>query len=299
MFGFVAGTSGDEVRRAGRLGAARRGRGGPRVGALRVRSGSGWVDRRHAWIVDARASGTLPLLDRAGRAADRPRARRRLRAAGRIVRREGGVLHERAGTAAGRRRARSRRPATRWKTGRSSSISASRSACRSTTPIAAQVRGDIARAHAGCRRTRGHRRADVRASGGRAPLAAGVESVGAMEVGFHVPGSAAGEGRGRSVVGAAAARRHPAHGSQVKADSVRSRDRESAGCRSNAEVGRIHCGEPRFSSIPVRNPIPILLMAFALSAATAAAQIRRPKADVTPIVAYPAVRCRAVRCERR
>ncbi len=38
------------------------GGGGPGGGALRVRSGTRWLDRRPRWIVEARASGLLPLL---------------------------------------------------------------------------------------------------------------------------------------------------------------------------------------------------------------------------------------------
>ena len=60
------------------------------------------------------------------------------------------------------------------------------------------------RRSAGARR---HRDARLRTADGSPALASGVQSFRALEVGFHVPGSAAGEGRRRSVRGAAAARR--------------------------------------------------------------------------------------------
>ena len=68
----------------------------------------------------------------------------RFRAAGRILRREGGVLYERAGTPAGRRAGDSRRPATRWKTGRFSSTSAIALGVPFDYTDGAHVRADIA-----------------------------------------------------------------------------------------------------------------------------------------------------------
>ncbi len=52
---------------------------------------------------------------------------------------------------------------------------------------------------------RGNHDPGVQPSGAGSPLAGGLESVGALEVGLHVPGSAAGQGRGRSVGAARAA----------------------------------------------------------------------------------------------
>ena len=63
MLGLVPGDGGDEVRAADVVGAARRGRGGPRGGALRLRPGPGRLDRRHRTGLSRRArSGLLPLL---------------------------------------------------------------------------------------------------------------------------------------------------------------------------------------------------------------------------------------------
>ena len=62
---------------------------------------------------------------------------------------------------------------------------------------AAHVRADIAAQVRGVRLRR-HHDAGVRQTGVGAPLAAGVEPVRAVEVGFHVPGSAARQRRRRS-----------------------------------------------------------------------------------------------------
>ena len=180
--------------------------------------GPGRLARRHRTGSSTRAQrGTLPLLDRPGRAADRAGARRRFRAAGRIVRREGSVLYERPGPAAGHV---ARDSAAGRRDGRladSRRTSAPRSACRSTTRAPAHVRADIAGALPG--RARSSQGLPTLAFGrpvDGAALAAGVEPVGALEVGFHVPGSAAGERHRRSVGAAAAAGRDPAERSEVE-----------------------------------------------------------------------------------
>ena len=71
MFGLAPGAVGDERARPDIVGAARGGRGGQRVGAVRVRSGPGRLDRRHR--VDRRRAHArhAAAADRAGRAADR------------------------------------------------------------------------------------------------------------------------------------------------------------------------------------------------------------------------------------
>ena len=56
-------------------------------------------------MIEARKSGTLPLLDRPGRADDGSGASRRRRPPGRVVGREGRDLREQAGPAAGAARA--------------------------------------------------------------------------------------------------------------------------------------------------------------------------------------------------
>ena len=85
-----------------------------------------------------------------------------------------------------------RRRARRWKTGRSSSTSASRSARRSSYASERRCAPHRAAALAEHDATPAHR-AGVRAAGTARTLAAGLESVGALEVGLHVPGPAAGE----------------------------------------------------------------------------------------------------------
>ena len=102
------------------------------------------------------------------------------------------------------------RPARRWRTGRSSSTLAPRSG----VPFDYTERGARARRHRRAvarraRRSRASRRSRSRGRCG-AHVAAGVESVRALEVGFHVPGSAAGEGRRRSDFAADAAGGHSA-----------------------------------------------------------------------------------------
>ena len=68
---------------------------------------------------------------------------------------------------------------------------------RSTTRAPPHVRADIAARYAGAEAFEGLTTLAFNRPLGAA-LAAGVEPVGALEVGLHVPGSAAGQGRGRS-----------------------------------------------------------------------------------------------------
>ena len=150
-----------------------------------------------SWIVEARARHAA-AAHRAGRAADRPGARGRFRAAGRIVRREGSVLYERPGTAAGRGARDRRRRARRMEDWQILVNLGAALGVPFDYASAAHVRADIAARFAASPELDGHRGAGVRRPVDGAALAAGVESVGALEVGLHVPGSAAGQRRGRS-----------------------------------------------------------------------------------------------------
>ena len=64
------------------------------------------------------------------------------------------------------------------------------------------VRADISRRYADCEALEALPQSRVRAARRRSHLAAGFEPVGAMEVGFHVSGSAAGERHRRPIGGA-------------------------------------------------------------------------------------------------
>ena len=79
---------------------------------------------------------------------------------------------------------------------------------------AAQVRAGIAAQYAGTA-ARGHHDAQLQQAGAGTALAAGVESVGAVEVGFHVSGPAASERQCRSHGAAPAARCDSAQRSEV------------------------------------------------------------------------------------
>ena len=118
----------------------------------------------------------------------------RHRAARRRVRREGRALHQRPGPRAGRRRARSRLPVRRARTGRSSPTWRRVAGPDARLPVVG--RRPRARSPPPCRAgpTRRPRRIAVRPSGRGQALAAGVEPVGAVEVGLHVSGPAAREG---------------------------------------------------------------------------------------------------------
>ena len=151
-----------------------------------------------SWIIEARRAGSAGAPHRAGRPDDAAGEGGRHRAAGRRLGREGRRVRQRAGPAAGsgaRDRASGRGAA---KTGRSSSnVGVALGAPLSYTS-SQEVRAEIA---AALREQRTLRRADdpgVRAAGLGPALAAGVEPVRALEVGLHVPGSAAGEVRRQS-----------------------------------------------------------------------------------------------------
>ena len=140
IFGFVPGAVGAEqgaadisaLRAGGREPAAsRRSTSSTRVRTARSATRSG--------LSTPAPPATLPLLDRAGRADDRPGARGRFRAARCIVRREGGVLHERQGRLQGTARAMAP-PGDAMEDWQIWSTSASRSASRFDYTTAPHVR---------------------------------------------------------------------------------------------------------------------------------------------------------------
>ena len=135
--------------------------------------------------------------------------RRRYRVAGRIVRREGSVLYESSRGACRARRARFRCRATRTRTGRFWSTSDGALGVAFAVRRAPIRSAPTSRRSTRAERARGTADAGVQPPDGSTQLAAGVESVGAMEMGFHVSGSAAGEGHGRSQRAAVAAWRDP------------------------------------------------------------------------------------------
>ncbi len=209
------------------------------------------------WIVDARQSGKLPVLIVQGVLLTRLAQCGGFRPPGCILGRKGSVLHQRPGTAAGNgagdaaARRSARRLAASWPI----------SAATLGLPIAysgeAQVRADIATRFAGVHGLEGLPTSGVRASGLGPHLAADVEPVGAVEVGFHVSGSAAGQRDRRSRGAAAAARRHSAAGSEVR-------------CRQRVTVGG--------------RALSLGAMIVLAAAAPARRRRRPPRAQVTPIV---------------
>ena len=126
-----------------------------------------------SWIVEARRARQAAAAHRSGRAADRPRARGRLRAARRPWVEKDATYTNDQGRLQGASRAIRARRARRRTTGRFSSTSRWRSACRCPTRRAAQVRAAHAARFVECRRMRELAVADVRAAGQRASLAAG------------------------------------------------------------------------------------------------------------------------------
>src|SRR5262249_29008303 len=103
-------------------------------------------------------------------------------------------------------------------------------------------------------RARGPDHAGVQPPGGGASLAAGLEPLGTVEVGFHVPGPASGEGRRGS---------RRAAGDSVERSKVITHPSSLSGSRSFL----------------------LFLCSFLCVLVTsAAAQIRRPRADVTPLI---------------
>ena len=100
---------------------------------------------------------------------------------------------------------------------------------------AAQVRADIAARFAARPELAGIAGADVHRGRPGESLAAGVESLRAMEVGRHVSGPAADQRIGRAQRAAAAARRHPVAGSQRLASA----GGESHGNRRDRRVRRL------------------------------------------------------------
>ena len=176
--------------------------------ALRLRSRARRLARRHA--VDRRGAHRAArcAAHRPGRAADRSGARRRFRAAGRIVRREGSVLHQRPGPAAGHR---ARDPAA----GRSARRLADpgRTSARALgVPFAYTSAADVRARHRGAflggrRSCRGCRRWRSRSrSTARNWLQASNPSE-RWKWDFMYPGPAAGQRHGRPDVAAAAAGR--------------------------------------------------------------------------------------------
>ena len=149
-----------------------------------------------SWIIDARAVGQAAAAHRAGRAADRSRARGRHRAA-RAPRRSRRTRSTSTSRAGCRRAARALPPPgdaqEDWqilvnlgaRAGRDAGLHEQRARARRTSPRAMAAQRALRRAS----------RTGVRAAGRGAALAAGVQSVGALEVGRHVPGPAAGEVR--------------------------------------------------------------------------------------------------------
>src|SRR5581483_8009300 len=172
-----------------------------------LRSWSRWVARRRGVDRSGARTGQASAPDRARRADDLSCARRGLRPARRIVHGEGSVLYQRTGSAAGNG---ARNPSAGRRDGRLADSGESRHrpgrAVRLHEPRARPRR------HRGTLRRRAgpldHRGSRVRAAGQRPPLAPDLESVGALEMGLHVPGSAAGQRCRRSLVAAVPARRH-------------------------------------------------------------------------------------------
>ena len=191
-----------DCRRAERPGA-------PDLSALRAAS-SGAVKRstcsilgprgRSATCVDRRGAQVrqAAVAHRSGRAPGRSRERRRYRAAGSAWVEKDATYTNDQGRCR-RPRASSSPPARRWKTGRSSSNVASRSARRCLHTVGAGSRrlaDDAERQPA----LRGLATWTFARPVSARTLAAGVESVRALEVGLHVPGSAAGQVRGTARV---------------------------------------------------------------------------------------------------
>ena len=167
----------------------------PRVGVVRLRSGTRRLARFGRLDCSTRArKRQAAAAHRAGCPADRSGAARPISCCRvhRSSRRKRLIPTSRDGCR--RPRGPFPFPAKRWRIGRFSSTSGPRSACRSITRSAAQMRADIA-ARFGDAGLDGIAALSVQPAGAGAPLAAGIESVGAVEVGFHVPGSAAREGR--------------------------------------------------------------------------------------------------------
>ena len=150
-----------------------------------------------SWIVEAPQSGTLPLLVVQGVVMTELAAAADIVLPGAAWVEKDAILHQRPGARAGRvaRHRAARRGAAR--TGRSSPTSRARLGCTLALPDARPMCGRaIAAAH--CRTAYADADNDgVRAAGLGAALAAGVEPLGTLEVGFHVPGPAAGEGAQR------------------------------------------------------------------------------------------------------
>src|SRR5262245_397427 len=211
---------------------------------------------------------------RPGRADDRVGARRRFRAARRIVRGEGSVLYERAGAAT---RDGARHLAARRSSGRLADPREPRDCGRPHL----RLHQRRARPRGYCctfSRRRGARRdydTRVRAAAVGETLAASVESVGALEVGFHVSGSAAREGRRGSAVVAAAARLDSTEGSQVTRVGIR-----------DSGFGICPWGFARQIPNP-KSRIPLLVCgALLVAGAGSAQQLTRPRAEVTPLVEH-------------
>ena len=240
IFGLVPGQVGDEVGEAD-ISALKKAVAAGSVSALYVfdpgPDGSlGSVD----WIIEARDAGDPPVTRRPGCPADRSRPRGRFCAAGCILRGEGSVLYERAGTAAGNRPGHS--PARRCTGGLADSRERGHRARRAVR---------LHERSAGARRTsprstpgsglEAHHGTQLQPAGAGTPLAAGVESVGAVEVGFHVSGSAAGEGRGRSDGSALAARCDSAQRSEVTHEAAPQQDYKGHGGSDSSELGLFLC----------------------------------------------------------
>src|SRR5262249_9711388 len=133
----------------------------------------------------------------------------------------------------------------------------------------------------------------------RAQLAAGIEPVGAMEVGFHVPGSAAGEVRwravldelwwGDSVAGSEIGMQewHRVIGENRREKPQSHRDIE------NKQTQRTPSAQKRYADrrLCVSESLSLLFLCVLcpLSVAPVAAQTRRPRAEVTPLVSSTTV----------
>ena len=147
-----------------------------------------------SWIVDARRSGQAASPDRAGRPAHGSRQGGGRRPAGRQLGGEGLGVRQRSGPAPGRG---PRHRAAGRCDGRLADLRQRRPGAGRPADVYVEP-GSARRDRGGAARQRSLQRADrpvVRAPGVGAHLAAGVQSFRALEVGFHVPGPAAGEVR--------------------------------------------------------------------------------------------------------